>query len=140
MLWIPVTVLAAALQTARNAMQSGFTGSLGVLGATQARLLYGFPFALMPLAIAALVTQSAVPSISGRFLFTCGGALMQILATALLLRAMLAVLVLGLLSYRTLVRMEHSGFRPEDEAGRKGMGGGWPRILERLAAIAAGVA
>lgn len=32
----------------------------------------------------------------------------------------------------TLVRMEHSGFRPEDEAGYRGMGGGWPRIVEGL--------
>src|SRR5215831_9448268 len=36
----------------------------------------------------------------------------------------------------TLVRMEHSGFRPHDEAGYKGMGSGWPRILERLQQIA----
>jgi uncharacterized protein YndB with AHSA1/START domain len=34
----------------------------------------------------------------------------------------------------TRVRMEHSGFRPEDESGYKGMGGGWPSILERLEA------
>ena len=32
----------------------------------------------------------------------------------------------------TIVRMEHSGFRPEDENGRKAMSGGWPGILERL--------
>jgi uncharacterized protein YndB with AHSA1/START domain len=32
----------------------------------------------------------------------------------------------------TLVRMEQSGFRPQDEAGYQGMSGGWPRILERL--------
>jgi uncharacterized protein YndB with AHSA1/START domain len=32
----------------------------------------------------------------------------------------------------TLVRMEQSGFRPQDEAGYRGMGGGWPRILVRL--------
>jgi uncharacterized protein YndB with AHSA1/START domain len=32
----------------------------------------------------------------------------------------------------TRVRMEQSGFRPEDEAGFKGMGRGWPGILERL--------
>ena len=36
----------------------------------------------------------------------------------------------------TRVRMEHSGFRPQDEAGYKGMGGGWPRILEKLEEIA----
>jgi uncharacterized protein YndB with AHSA1/START domain len=32
----------------------------------------------------------------------------------------------------TQVRMEQSGFRPQDEAGYRGMGGGWPRILARL--------
>lgn len=32
----------------------------------------------------------------------------------------------------TLVRMEHSGFRPVDEAGFRGMGSGWPGIVERL--------
>jgi uncharacterized protein YndB with AHSA1/START domain len=40
----------------------------------------------------------------------------------------------------TLVRMEQSGFRPVDEGGFKGMGGGWPRILgglERVAGTAA---
>ena len=34
------------------------------------------------------------------------------------------------------VRMEQSGFRPQDEGGFQAMGGGWPRIvagLERLA-------
>ncbi len=37
----------------------------------------------------------------------------------------------------TRVRMEQSGFRPEDERGYLGMGSGWPRILERLDAVAA---
>ena len=36
----------------------------------------------------------------------------------------------------TLVRMEQSGFRPQDEAGYRGMGGGWPRILGRLDEVA----
>jgi uncharacterized protein YndB with AHSA1/START domain len=36
----------------------------------------------------------------------------------------------------TLVRMEQSGFRPQDEAGYRGMGGGWPRILARFEQIA----
>jgi uncharacterized protein YndB with AHSA1/START domain len=36
----------------------------------------------------------------------------------------------------TLVRMEHSGFRPQDEGGYQAMGGGWPRIVERLEQIA----
>ena len=32
----------------------------------------------------------------------------------------------------TLVRMEQSGFRPQDEGGFQAMSGGWPGILERL--------
>lgn len=36
----------------------------------------------------------------------------------------------------THVRMAHTGFRPQDEMGRQAMGGGWPRIVERLGEIA----
>ena len=36
----------------------------------------------------------------------------------------------------TLVRMEQSGFRPEDEGGYQAMSGGWPRILEGLERVA----
>jgi uncharacterized protein YndB with AHSA1/START domain len=36
----------------------------------------------------------------------------------------------------TLVRMEQSGFRPQDEAGYKGMGSGWPRIVAGLERVA----
>jgi uncharacterized protein YndB with AHSA1/START domain len=32
----------------------------------------------------------------------------------------------------TQVRMEHTGFRPEDEGGRQAMGGGWPGIVAGL--------
>jgi uncharacterized protein YndB with AHSA1/START domain len=38
----------------------------------------------------------------------------------------------------TLVRFVHSGFRTKDMGGYKGMGGGWPRILERLERVCAG--
>jgi uncharacterized protein YndB with AHSA1/START domain len=40
----------------------------------------------------------------------------------------------------THVRMEQAGFRSQDEAGYKGMGGGWPRILERLEKVVGGLA
>ncbi|MDB5395115.1 MAG: Activator of Hsp90 ATPase 1 family protein, partial [Rhodospirillales bacterium] len=36
----------------------------------------------------------------------------------------------------TAVRMEHSGFRPEDEQGYQGMGGGWPRIVAGVERVA----
>ena len=38
----------------------------------------------------------------------------------------------------TRVRMEQTGFRPQDEGGYRGMGSGWLRILERLETAAAG--
>ena len=39
-----------------------------------------------------------------------------------------------------LVRMEQAGFRPQDERGYQGMGGGWPRIVAGLERVAAGLA
>ncbi len=32
----------------------------------------------------------------------------------------------------TLLRLEQSGFRPQDQVAHRRMGGGWPAILERL--------
>ena len=42
-LWIVFTLLAAAGQTVRNAMQRELTASLGTVGATHVRFLFGFP-------------------------------------------------------------------------------------------------
>ncbi len=89
MLWILASLIAALAQTARNAMQNSLTASLGTIGATQVRFLYGFPFSLAFLAISAAIAQSSVPAPNGRFLaFTSAGAVAQIVATALLLAAM----------------------------------------------------
>jgi drug/metabolite transporter (DMT)-like permease len=89
MLWIPCTLIAAAAQTARNAMQRGLTGALGTLGATQVRFVYGLPFALLFLAMMVLVSGLPVPAPNARFFaFTVAGGLTQILGTALLLAAM----------------------------------------------------
>lgn len=91
MLWIVVTVVAAAAQTARNAMQSHLTAALGTLGATQVRFLYGLPFAVVFLTLATVVAGAAVPKPTAAFLvYTGGGALAQIAGTALLLAAMRA--------------------------------------------------
>lgn len=87
--WIPATFIAAAAQTARNAMQRSLTATLGTVGASQVRFLYGFPFALVFLAVVAFVSGEAVPFGGSRFLaFTAGGAVTQILATVLMLAAM----------------------------------------------------
>jgi drug/metabolite transporter (DMT)-like permease len=89
MLWMLSTLIAAAGQTARNAMQSSLTATLGTLGATQVRFIYGFPFALVFLVLVAAVAGAAVPAPTAVFLrFTAAGAVAQIAGTALLLAAM----------------------------------------------------
>ena len=49
-LWALFTVIAAASQTVRNAAQRELTTTLGTVGATHVRFLFGFPFALIFLA------------------------------------------------------------------------------------------
>ncbi len=89
MLWALAAVIAAAAQTARNAMQRSLTARIGTVGATQVRFLYGFPFALLFLTGVASVTGEGVPSPDLRFFgFALAGAVAQILATGLMLLAM----------------------------------------------------
>lgn len=88
-LWIPATLVACAAQAGRNAVQRSLTTTLGTLGATQVRFLFGFPFALLFLAIVLAVDSGPAPGINGEFLlYVVGGALTQITATALMLAAM----------------------------------------------------
>ena len=89
-LWIVFTLLAAAGQTARNAMQRELVAALGTVGATDVRFLFGFPFALIFLAVSRL----SQPASRFRIRRHCSGpgclvgAGTQILATALMLMAM----------------------------------------------------
>ncbi len=88
-LWAVFTVIAAAAQTARNAMQRSLTDRLGTIGATHVRFLYGLPFALLFLGIVHVAVPDKAPALSGTFLaWTMFGALSQIGATALMLAAM----------------------------------------------------
>lgn len=88
-LWVAATLIAAAGQTARNAMQSSLTAVIGTVGATQVRFLYGLPFALLFLALLALFGGEPIPAMTMRSLaFTASGAMTQIAATALMLAAM----------------------------------------------------
>lgn len=88
-LWIPITVCAALAQTLRNAAQRHLTASLGTLGATLVRFLYGLPFAALWFAGVHGAGRFAVPSPDAAFAsWVLLGAVCQIAATALLLRAM----------------------------------------------------
>lgn len=88
-LWVLFTLLGAAGQTARNAMQRGLTPQLGALGATLVRFLFGFPFALLFLAGVLSWNHAALPTVNRDFaLWILLGALTQIFATALMLMTM----------------------------------------------------
>jgi drug/metabolite transporter (DMT)-like permease len=89
MLWAVFTLIAAASQTARNAMQRELTATLGTVGATHVRFLFGFPFAVVFLAGVAYVTGLPLPVPPNVFwLWVIWGAFAQIAATALMLAAM----------------------------------------------------
>ena len=88
-LWIPFTIVAALGQVARNAMQRQLTGPLGTWGATNIRFLFGFPFSVVFLAVVLVLTGDPLPSPTLAFWpWLLLGALSQIIATGLMLRAM----------------------------------------------------
>jgi drug/metabolite transporter (DMT)-like permease len=87
--WVIFTLLGAVGQTARNAMQRDLTPRLGAVGATLVRFLFGFPFALLFLAVVLTVTRDALPVMTGAFAaWLLLGALTQIGGTALMLMTM----------------------------------------------------
>jgi drug/metabolite transporter (DMT)-like permease len=88
-LWAIFTVIAAFMQTLRNAMQRELTTSLGTVGATHVRFLFGFPFVLVFLASTMLITGASLPRPPASFWpWAILGAGAQVAATALMLAAM----------------------------------------------------
>ena len=88
-LWALFTVVAAGLQTVRNATQRELTGTLGTAGATHVRFLFGLPFALVFLVGVLIATGAAWPwPALSYWPWVLQGALAQIAATALMLAAM----------------------------------------------------
>ena len=88
-LWAVFTVIAAFAQTLRNAMQRELTVTLGTVGATHVRFLFGFPFVLVFLAGVLLATGTPLPRPGWIFWpWAILGAFAQVAATALMLAAM----------------------------------------------------
>jgi drug/metabolite transporter (DMT)-like permease len=88
-LWAVFTVIAAFFQTLRNAMQRELTRTLGTVGATHVRFLFGFPFALIFLIGLVLGTDVPLPRPAWTFWpWVIDGAFAQVAATALMLIAM----------------------------------------------------
>jgi drug/metabolite transporter (DMT)-like permease len=86
---VPVTLVAATAQVYRNGAQAGLTRTIGMLGATQVRFVFGLPFALLFLAGCVLLTGQAVPALNLPALgWAALGAVSQIAGTALMLLVM----------------------------------------------------
>ena len=84
-LWIPITVAAAFLQNLRSALQKHVKADLGTTGATFVRFAYGFPFALVYVAVLHRVGGLPLPVPGWDFAaFAVLGGIAQILATAFL--------------------------------------------------------
>jgi drug/metabolite transporter (DMT)-like permease len=89
MLWVAATLVAAAAQTFRNALQSGLTREIGTIGATQVRFLYGLPFAVLFLLLVLFASGEPMPALTATgWGFVTFGALAQVGGTALMLVAM----------------------------------------------------
>jgi len=87
--WALFTVIAAFSQTVRNAAQRQLTATLGTVGATHVRFLFGFPFALVFLAGVLIAGGANLPRPGlAYWAWVADGALAQIAATALMLAAM----------------------------------------------------
>ncbi len=88
-LWVVFTLIASLSQVIRNAMQRSLTGELGTVGATHVRFMFGFPFALISLALVATFSGVKLPSPGAIYIpWLLLGALSQIVATAMMLAAM----------------------------------------------------
>src|SRR6195952_4231842 len=88
-LWLPFTIIAAAAQARRNAMQRQLAGPLGTWGATNIRFLFGFPFSIVFFVVLLIATGDPLPWPTAVFWpWLALGALCQIIATGLMLLAM----------------------------------------------------
>lgn len=80
---------AAGAQVLRNGAQASLTHSIGTLGATQVRFVFGLPFALLFLAGAVLLQGTQIPRPDAVVLgWSAMGALCQVAGTALMLAVM----------------------------------------------------
>ncbi|MGA0599151.1 EamA/RhaT family transporter [Caulobacter sp. KR2-114] len=89
LVWVPVTIGAASLQVARNALQRGLLTGAGPWGATLVRFLFGLPFSALFAAVAWSLTAHPAPHFATGFWLACAlGGAAQITATAAMLVSM----------------------------------------------------
>src|SRR5262249_31558283 len=87
-LWVVLTLAAATAQTCRNGAHGSLTPVVGTIGATHVRFLFGLPFALLMLALVAILA-GPLPQLNAAAIgWAAIGALGQVGATALMLAVM----------------------------------------------------
>ncbi len=85
--WIVLAVLGAALQAIRTAAQRDLNKHLSTLATTYVRSAFGLPLLAAYLGAVMWVTGEGLPYFGWRYLgYTLTGAMMQVIATALLIR------------------------------------------------------
>lgn len=85
-IWISLSIFAALMQSVRTAAQKQLNQSMSTMGTTYVRSLFGLPLLLVFLGGVTLYTGLGVPEFTPAFvLHTAAGALVQVLATALLI-------------------------------------------------------
>jgi len=88
-LWAIFTIVAAAAQTARNAMQRDLIDTIGTAGATYVRFLFALPFTAVFILVLMFVLAIPFPRFGlAAIAWTVAGAATQIVATALMLAGM----------------------------------------------------
>ena len=86
--WAVFTVLGAAAQTARNAMQRGLTAKVGVAAASWARFIFALPFALASLTVVLGFERGSIALQAGFAPWLLIGSLAQMAGTATMLLSM----------------------------------------------------
>lgn len=86
-LWIPFTVMAAFMQSWRNAFQKRLSADVDTLGVTLARFILAVPMAALYAFLLFSIEDSAVPQMNAKFyLAIVLAAISQIFATALMVK------------------------------------------------------
>ena len=86
MLWIPITITAAFLQNVRSALQKVLKTNLSDMGATYARFVFAWPFAILFLVMLMFFLDLELPQANLRFvLWVAAASVSQIINTFLLL-------------------------------------------------------
>jgi drug/metabolite transporter (DMT)-like permease len=86
-IWVLITIAAAFLQNIRSVLQKHLKGMMGTTGATFVRFGFGLPFAIVFVALLALVLDNPLPDLTPRFGFWVTlGAVAQIAGQATLIQ------------------------------------------------------